>query len=207
MIKVVNTIESFKELDKKAFIDSIGAEICAAIDNGGALDDPSVLTRWAMLVFSNLKTYSHIYWFAFPAISPQPPSLAFPAKPLASHLSASQQADLHKAYKAATERYTFSIPPSAAFTCFSQDISTHFQPVKFGYLPFSVPFFNVRGSGTYATIETFDLLLSAKFSQDFSSHSRPAKFRLLTPFRKQRTKGLCAVFGNSAPKDRHISIT
>ena len=103
-ITVVNTVEAFKDLDKKRFIEELGNEILAAIDNGTAVEDPSILTRWAMITFSNLKTYCHYYWLAFPAVSLPSAAIAPPPVPLSARLSPEQQAQLHSGYKEACDR-------------------------------------------------------------------------------------------------------
>jgi len=96
LVKVVNTLEDFKETDKKGFIDSLGQGIVSDIDSGEAVRDPSRLIRWAMLVYSNLKAYTHTYWLAFPALcTPSAVQLVSPAVPLGGRLSSAQMAQLH----------------------------------------------------------------------------------------------------------------
>ncbi len=98
-VTVVNTLEAFKDTDKKAFIDAIGQHIVADIDSGEAVRNPALLSRWAMLVFSNLKNYSHTYWLAFPALcSPKAAIASSPPSPLWQHMSKSQIAQLHRGY-------------------------------------------------------------------------------------------------------------
>jgi ubiquitin-like modifier-activating enzyme ATG7 len=104
IIKVVNTVEAFKDLDKKKFIEELGNEILNAIDCGAAIDDPSMLPRWVMLTFSNLKTYCHHYWLEFSAVSLPAAAIAPPPVSLSARLSPDQQAQLHLAYKAACDR-------------------------------------------------------------------------------------------------------
>ena len=94
---------------KKLFIDRIGAEILTGIDSGAALDDPSILTRWAMLTFSNLKTYCHYYWLAFPAISLPIAAVASPPIPICNRLAPGQLVQLHAAYKEACDRSLTSL--------------------------------------------------------------------------------------------------
>ena len=70
--------------------DSIWAEI----SSGAAWEDPSLLTRFLVLSFADLKSHRFYYWFAFPAfaLSP-PPRCSMPAIPLANVL------DVHELMK------------------------------------------------------------------------------------------------------------
>ncbi|XP_064398702.1 ubiquitin-like modifier-activating enzyme ATG7 [Halichondria panicea] len=68
-----NTIDSFKTLDKKSLIDNTAAKIWEAIKSGAVLDNPSVLTSFFLLTFSDLKKFNFYYWFAFPALQPAEP--------------------------------------------------------------------------------------------------------------------------------------
>ena len=97
-VVVVNTLEEFKGLDKKAFLEASGAQILADIDSGAAEKDPSLLVRCDGVVFSDLKNYKHVYWFAFPALClPEPPVLDSPPRRLAERLpSADKRVLLHQ---------------------------------------------------------------------------------------------------------------
>uniref|UniRef100_A0A060T8J7 Ubiquitin-like modifier-activating enzyme ATG7 n=1 Tax=Blastobotrys adeninivorans TaxID=409370 RepID=A0A060T8J7_BLAAD len=64
----LNTVESFKKLDKQQFLRQHGQAILSAINDRSALEDPSVLTKFTIAAFSDLKKYKFYYWFAFPAI-------------------------------------------------------------------------------------------------------------------------------------------
>uniref|UniRef100_A0AAR2J1I1 Ubiquitin-like modifier-activating enzyme ATG7 n=1 Tax=Pygocentrus nattereri TaxID=42514 RepID=A0AAR2J1I1_PYGNA len=63
-----NTLEAFKSTDKKALLDQVANEIWNAIKSGAAVEDPSVLTRFILLTFADLKKYHFYYWFCFPAL-------------------------------------------------------------------------------------------------------------------------------------------
>ncbi|XP_062842406.1 ubiquitin-like modifier-activating enzyme ATG7 [Trichomycterus rosablanca] len=63
-----NTLEAFKSTDKKALLDTAANEIWSAIQSGAAVEDPSVLTRFILLTFADLKKYQFYYWFCFPAL-------------------------------------------------------------------------------------------------------------------------------------------
>jgi len=69
VMEQVNTLDEFKECNKTEFLRSSGLKILAAIDSGEAVADPSILSSFSMLVYSDLKAYAHYYWFNFPALS------------------------------------------------------------------------------------------------------------------------------------------
>lgn len=59
-----------KTWTKKAVLDAVGKEIWENILNGKALEDPSLLSRFVLLTFADLKKYHYYYWFAFPCLCP-----------------------------------------------------------------------------------------------------------------------------------------
>ncbi|XP_049327559.1 ubiquitin-like modifier-activating enzyme ATG7 isoform X3 [Astyanax mexicanus] len=63
-----NTLEAFKSTDKKALLDNAANEIWNAIKSGAAEEDPTVLTKFILLTFADLKKYHFYYWFCFPAL-------------------------------------------------------------------------------------------------------------------------------------------
>jgi ubiquitin-like modifier-activating enzyme ATG7 len=65
----VNTIESFRELDKSRLIRNEAQTIIDSIKDGSILWDPSKLTSFHIASFSDLKKFKFQYWFAFPALS------------------------------------------------------------------------------------------------------------------------------------------
>ncbi|KAI5093462.1 ubiquitin-like modifier-activating enzyme ATG7, partial [Silurus meridionalis] len=63
-----NTLEAFKSTDKKALLDEAANEIWTAIQSGAAVEDPSILSKFIILTFADLKKYHFYYWFCFPAL-------------------------------------------------------------------------------------------------------------------------------------------
>ncbi|EDW08442.1 ubiquitin-like modifier-activating enzyme ATG7 [Drosophila mojavensis] len=61
-----NTIEEFKSLDKTALLVDEGKQLLDDMRSGRALSDASLLTRFFVLSFADLKCHSYYYWFAFP---------------------------------------------------------------------------------------------------------------------------------------------
>jgi len=69
----VNTFERFKAFDRKAACDRVGEDAWNAILDGSASDDPSVLNRFTVVTFADLKSWTFAYWFCFPALKlPEP---------------------------------------------------------------------------------------------------------------------------------------
>ena len=69
----VNTVGDFKRLDKNATLAMVGAEVWEAISSGAAVEDPSLLHKFTVASFADLKTHTFVYWFGMPA-------LVFPAE-------------------------------------------------------------------------------------------------------------------------------
>jgi ubiquitin-like modifier-activating enzyme ATG7 len=68
MIKNVNTIEEYRNIDKLAMIQQAGKTIWDAINDGTIYSCPSLLASFLVLSFADLKKYKFNYWFAFPAL-------------------------------------------------------------------------------------------------------------------------------------------
>ncbi|XP_032783389.1 ubiquitin-like modifier-activating enzyme ATG7 [Daphnia magna] len=73
LLQNTNTFEAFKDINKQAAINKCGEQIWNDILSGAALLNPSLLTRFLLLTFADLKKYQFYYWFAFP-------TLVFPSK-------------------------------------------------------------------------------------------------------------------------------
>ncbi|XP_065367287.1 uncharacterized protein Atg7 [Calliphora vicina] len=61
-----NTIEEFKICDKNALLKEEGIKLLKYFQNETTLDDPSLLARFCILSFADLKNHNYYYWFAFP---------------------------------------------------------------------------------------------------------------------------------------------
>ncbi|KAJ1950856.1 Autophagy protein 7 [Linderina pennispora] len=68
-----NTIEEFKAADKGGLLRTAGQGILDDIQSGKATATPEVLWPFVVLAFSDLKKYRFYHWFAFPAITADPP--------------------------------------------------------------------------------------------------------------------------------------
>ncbi|EKX47763.1 hypothetical protein GUITHDRAFT_86202 [Guillardia theta CCMP2712] len=111
-VTIFNTIESFKELDKKQFLHNIATEMCRQIDSGEVEENPSLLVRCDVIVFSDLKDYKHYYWFAFPALCfPDPPTLSDSILSMEDVMSSDMIHQLHIGYNGLLESSGNGIPP------------------------------------------------------------------------------------------------
>ncbi|KAJ9640823.1 Autophagy protein 7 [Knufia peltigerae] len=73
MIKNVNTIEEYRNVDKLHMIQQAGKTIWDSINDGTIYSCPSLLASFLILSFADLKKYKFHYWFAFPALVMDPP--------------------------------------------------------------------------------------------------------------------------------------
>lgn len=64
----MNTMESFKSLDKSQLIQSHGQQLLKDIQSNNIAEDPSLLHRFLLLVYADLKKYRLWYWMCFPAL-------------------------------------------------------------------------------------------------------------------------------------------
>jgi ubiquitin-like modifier-activating enzyme ATG7 len=72
IIKNVNTLEDFRNMDKTAMLRTAGRQIWDAIKDGSIYSVPSLLSSFVILSFADLKKYKFTYWFAFPALHSDP---------------------------------------------------------------------------------------------------------------------------------------
>ncbi|KAK7102668.1 ubiquitin-like modifier-activating enzyme ATG7 [Littorina saxatilis] len=97
----MNTVEAFKEIDKKQIINSLGTEIWNDIKSGAALKNPSLLSRFLLLTYANLKKYHYFYWFASPClVAPETVNVNSPPVTLDKRFSPQQVASLLESYDA-----------------------------------------------------------------------------------------------------------
>ncbi|KAI9683665.1 MAG: Autophagy protein 7 [Trizodia sp. TS-e1964] len=68
IIRNLNTIEDYKNLDKAALLQRAGQMIWDAINDDTIYSCPSLLSSFTVVSFANLKKYHFTYWFGFPAL-------------------------------------------------------------------------------------------------------------------------------------------
>uniref|UniRef100_A0A4W6F0G1 Ubiquitin-like modifier-activating enzyme ATG7 n=1 Tax=Lates calcarifer TaxID=8187 RepID=A0A4W6F0G1_LATCA len=107
-----NTLDAFKTTDKKALLEKEAKEIWDAIQSGAALKDPSILCRFILLTFADLKKYHFYYWFCFPALCfPEGIKIVQQPSVLEQVFSAKQIAALQEAYDGlCMKRGTSAVP-------------------------------------------------------------------------------------------------
>ncbi|KAJ2803838.1 Autophagy protein 7, partial [Coemansia guatemalensis] len=88
-----NTVEEFKKYDKGELLRSAGTEVLDAIRSGRATQRPELLWPFLLLTFADLKKYRFHHWFAFPAVTADPPDTATEA-PVAISKFVAREADL-----------------------------------------------------------------------------------------------------------------
>ncbi|KAL4785832.1 hypothetical protein BJX76DRAFT_346728 [Aspergillus varians] len=72
IIKNVNTIEEYTNIDKTGMLQQSGKTIWDAINDGTIYSCPSLLSSFIVLSYADLKKYRFHYWFAFPALRSEP---------------------------------------------------------------------------------------------------------------------------------------
>ncbi|EYU28077.1 hypothetical protein ABFS82_13G097300 [Erythranthe guttata] len=82
-----NTLEGFQSLDKQSLLRAEARKIWEDIRSGKVDEDNSVLLRFIVISFADLKNWSFHYWFAFPALILDPPATLVGLKPAAQWFS------------------------------------------------------------------------------------------------------------------------
>ncbi|XP_061353295.1 ubiquitin-like modifier-activating enzyme atg7 isoform X1 [Gastrolobium bilobum] len=92
-----NTVESFHALDKHKLLKEEARKIWDDILTGKAVEDCSVLSRFLLISFADLKKWSFLYWFAFPALMLDPPATVVNLRPASQWLSVAEAESLSAA--------------------------------------------------------------------------------------------------------------
>lgn len=89
-----NTIEEFKDADKKKLVQSEQEKVWNSIRKSSLeelKDLDKLLARFVLFTFVDIKKYKVVYWFSFPAFNfPQNSTLVSPPRPIASILNSGQ---------------------------------------------------------------------------------------------------------------------
>ncbi|KAJ0971757.1 hypothetical protein J5N97_019716 [Dioscorea zingiberensis] len=92
-----NTLEGFKELDRDNLLQIEANKILADIQSGRVEEDSTLLLRFLVISFADLKTWSFRYLFAFPALVVDPPATLLSLQPATQILSAEEAESLSAA--------------------------------------------------------------------------------------------------------------
>eukprot|EP00794_Sanderia_malayensis_P006895 gene6895-7673_t len=93
-----NTIDDFKNCDKRSIISGLSEQIWNDIKSGASLEEPSLLGRFLLLTFADLKKYHYYYWFAFPALVTEENATAKSAVGISKVYNENQLSSLQKSY-------------------------------------------------------------------------------------------------------------
>lgn len=95
----MNTVDKFKDCNHKELLDNTGQMIWDDIKNNRIADDPSLLSRFLLLTFADLKKYVFYYWFSFPSLC-MPVDVTMDIDPIPLHIKFSEKqiSDLTRAY-------------------------------------------------------------------------------------------------------------
>ncbi|KAB8345968.1 hypothetical protein FH972_023020 [Carpinus fangiana] len=73
ILRNMNTIEEYKNLDRAAVAEQAGRTVWEAILDGSIYSCPSLLSSFYAIFFADLKKYKFTYHFVFPALHSDPP--------------------------------------------------------------------------------------------------------------------------------------
>lgn len=83
---VLNTIDEFKKANKQQLLQQYAQSILLRkLYDGSAIDNPSLLSSFLLMVFADLKRYSFTYWFASPVFVPEIPFTCENVESLINH--------------------------------------------------------------------------------------------------------------------------
>ncbi|KAF9907923.1 Autophagy protein 7 [Lobosporangium transversale] len=108
LVKNTNTIEDFKSIDRTALFKMTVDQIWEDITSGKAVLDPSLLNKFLLLTFADLKKFKFFYWFAFPALVADPAWTAGAFQDIGSAWSQTYIQNLHVQLNRYRETYPLS---------------------------------------------------------------------------------------------------
>ncbi|KAI0061459.1 E1-like protein-activating [Artomyces pyxidatus] len=139
IVKNYNTIDEFKNADKRALFSQAADEIWDSIEKD---HDASALNRFLLITFADLKKYKYYYWFAFPALVAHPLwDIEDDWKEAKEQFTDKQLLSLHGHLEASTTPY-FLVRPAVAgdgvdiapvedYTSFFANVPTDSQTIGF----------------------------------------------------------------------------
>ncbi|KAG1650972.1 Ubiquitin-like modifier-activating enzyme ATG7 [Nymphon striatum] len=105
-----NTSEDLKNSDKKEMIDDLGKKIWNDIKSGTTLKDPTLLNRFLIISYADLKKFHYYYWFAFPAITFSNYTFTYKSlKKMSEVFTTSQILEIQKQYDGLSQKSHFLV--------------------------------------------------------------------------------------------------
>ncbi|OWM63484.1 hypothetical protein CDL15_Pgr026244 [Punica granatum] len=92
-----NTLETYHGLDKQALLKAEAKKIWDDIHSGKAVEDSTLLSRFLLISYADLKKWSFHYWFAFPALVLEPAATLNDIKPASQWFSSKEAESLSAA--------------------------------------------------------------------------------------------------------------
>eukprot|EP01114_Cavostelium_apophysatum_P021406 TRINITY_DN7457_c0_g1_i3.p1 TRINITY_DN7457_c0_g1~~TRINITY_DN7457_c0_g1_i3.p1 ORF type:complete len:569 (-),score=161.84 TRINITY_DN7457_c0_g1_i3:54-1760(-) len=90
---------AFRDLDKVKLFNATAEQIWKDIVSGAAIANPTLLSRFLLISYADIKKYKFYFWFAFPALAFEQPIAAHPPKPISASFTAEQISDLKKIHE------------------------------------------------------------------------------------------------------------
>lgn len=101
LLYLPNSLADMKKMDKSEVLRTSGKLVWAALLDGQAIRDPSLLNRFVALIYVDLKKFTFCYWFGFPVVRlSKEVTLAKPPQCLGDIFDDSRLACLNAAYAA-----------------------------------------------------------------------------------------------------------
>lgn len=124
-----NTLEGFQSLDKDALLKVEAKKIFDDIVSGKADEDCSVLSRFLLISFADLKKWTFRHWFAFPALALEPPATLLNIQPASKVFCSEEVNSLSRACNEWRNSNTTAGVPFF-FVCISSNARVTIRPLK-----------------------------------------------------------------------------
>uniref|UniRef100_L7M543 Ubiquitin-like modifier-activating enzyme ATG7 n=1 Tax=Rhipicephalus pulchellus TaxID=72859 RepID=L7M543_RHIPC len=145
LLYLPNSLTDMKKMDKSELLRASGERAWAAACDGRALKDPSLLNRFVVLIYIDLKKYTFCYWFGFPVVRlPEEVTLVKPPQRLGDVFDDSRLTSLNAAYATLDtpeKRAAFLVVPTGEEVQIRslEDVPTLVADSQTFYLAFSDP--------------------------------------------------------------------
>lgn len=124
-----NTLEGFRALDRGTLMKTEAEKILEDISSGRVEEDPSLLSRFLVISFADIKKWRFHYWFAFPGLVLDPPATLINLQPASKMLSLEEAESLSAACNEWRNMSSTSVVPFFLITISSNSHAT-VRPLK-----------------------------------------------------------------------------